>query len=214
MTPPIEWIEIRNSKKAESVVSKLDVEEKEFLLKALESEKKQEGKESKETATKSLEFEKDTFKIDSTWWEQEKRVIFNRWEEDVKVNPEWDVIEHEGEQIFLTYDAVIREVMKSKNCSKEEVEKKYLMNFDEFLEKMEDKPSGSEEYMKFFNEECKDHLAGGYWSTSDGRKWIMNHRETFNMWLTRGCDATFAYGKWYAHYNWKKDGHSVRLLKN
>lgn len=50
--------------------------------------------------------------------------------------------------------------MKVKNCSKEEVEKKYLMTVDEFKEKMKDKPSGSEEYKKFFNKEIASHLSG------------------------------------------------------
>jgi len=57
--------------------------------------------------------------------------------------------------LFITYDAFIREVMKAKNCTQEEVESKYLMTVDEFKSKMEDKPNNSEEYKKFFNQEVK-----------------------------------------------------------
>lgn len=52
--------------------------------------------------------------------------------------------------------------MKAKNCSKKEAEKKYLMTVDELKEKKKDKPSYSEEYKKFFNDEFNGHLAG-YW---------------------------------------------------
>lgn len=39
-------------------------------------EKKTEKKESKETLTKSLEFEEDTFKIDSKGWKETKRDVY------------------------------------------------------------------------------------------------------------------------------------------
>jgi hypothetical protein len=48
-------------------------------------EKKSEKKESKETLTKSLEFEEDTFKIDSKGWKEEWEV-YNQQPIKVKVN--------------------------------------------------------------------------------------------------------------------------------
>lgn len=49
-------------------------------------EKKSEKKESKETLTKSLEFEKDTFKIDSKGWKEEEWEVYNQQPIKVKVN--------------------------------------------------------------------------------------------------------------------------------
>jgi hypothetical protein len=132
------------------------------------TEKKEVKIESKEKLEKSLEFEEDTFKIDSRWW---KLVTKNDKYDDVfgkfyspklrvKVNNTWDVVEYidwpaKWEQLFIWYNAFIREVCKVKNCTQEEAEKKYLMTLDEFKQKMVDKPDDSEEYKKFFNEEVK-----------------------------------------------------------
>ena len=57
--------------------------------------------------------------------------------------------------MFITYDAFIREVMKAKNCTQEEVETKYLMTTSEFKQKMKGKPNRSEEYVRFFDKEIK-----------------------------------------------------------
>lgn len=101
--------------------------------------------------------------------------------------------------------------MKAKNCSKEEVEKKYLMTIDELQEKMKDKPSGSDEYKKFFNEEVNGRLAGC---------WIP-YNETFhdigdrsNVWLAGGDYANFSQDKWHRSNNSSYYGFSGRLLKN
>ena len=177
---------------------------------------KTEKKEDKETLTKSLEFEGDTFKIDSKGRKEEKRNVYGKGEMKVKVNATGDVIEYlegdaKGEQIFITYDAFIREVMKAKNCSKEEVEKKYLMTIDELKEKMKDKPDGSEEYKKFFNKEVKGHLAG-YWYP---------YNETFShfgvrsdLWLVGGDNADFDQLTWGHNSLSRTYGFSGRLLKN
>jgi hypothetical protein len=56
---------------------------------------KSEKKESKEKVEKSLEFEKDTFKIDSTGWKEEKRKVYNQSKPvKVKVNATGDVVEY------------------------------------------------------------------------------------------------------------------------
>ncbi len=173
-------------------------------------------KESKETLTKSLEFEEDTFKIDSKGWKEEKRNVYNKGEMKVKVNATWDVVEYlewpaKWEQIFITYDAFIREVMKAKNCSKEEVEQKYLMTVDELKEKMKDKPDRSDEYKKFFNKEVKGHLAG-YWNPNNDI--FSNIGERSHVWLAGGDGADFDQYEW-SWYNFNRNyGFSGRLLKN
>lgn len=177
---------------------------------------KAEKKESKETLTKSLEFEEDTFRINSKGWKEEKRNVYGKWEMKVKVNATGDVVEYlegdaKGEQIFITYDAFIREVMKAKNCSKEEVEKKYLMTIDELKEKMKDKPDGSEEYKKFFNKEVKGHLAG-YWDPNSKRFNGIGGRS--NVWLAGGNFASFHQNEWIHYYDYCNYGYSGRLLKN
>ena len=100
--------------------------------------------------------------------------------------------------------------MKAKNCSKEEVEKKYLMTIDELQEKMKDKPSGSDEYKKFFNEEVNGRLAGC---------WIP-YGKTFgdigvrsSVWLAGGGNADFDQGGWTRFNNYRNYGFSGRLLK-
>jgi len=89
--------------------------------------------------------------------------------------------------------------MKAKNCSKEEVEKKYLMTIDEFLEKMEDKPPYSEEYKIFFNKEIKNHLWGVLKDTCDD-----NFCESGGIALT-------LMDKWKCLYMWLDANHYVRF---
>lgn len=207
-------------KKQEEIVAeqKKLLGEKEDELGKMSEEygEKTEKKESKEILTKSLEFEEDTFKIDSKGWKEEKRDVYGKWKMKVKVNATGDVVEYlEGEakweQIFITYDAFIREVMKAKNCSKEEVEKKYLMTIDEFKEKMKDKPDGSEEYKKFFNKEVKGHLAG-YWHPNLKEFDDIGGRS--NVWLAGGSNALFNQNKWCRYDSNRGYGFSGRLLKN
>ena len=181
----------------------------------------QKAKEKKEKKEKLL-FEEDTFKIDSKWWKEATDKddpitgkFVDKWIR-VKANPTWDVVEYlkgdaKWEQIFITYDAFIREVCKAKNCSKEEVEKKYLMTIDELEEKMKDKPDGSEEYKKFFNQEIKDHLAG-YWDPHDRKFYSIGGRS--DVWLVGGGNATFIQSLWHWDYNDSGYGFSGRLLKN
>lgn len=175
------------------------------------SEDFQKNKETTETITKSLEFEKDTFKIDSKWW---KETIIKWWRK-VKTNWIWDVLEYldgdaKWEQIFITYDAFIREVCKAKNCNKEEVEKKYLMTTHEFEEKMKDKPSGSEEYKKFFNDEIKGYLSG-YWHPIEEDYGV---GKLSNVWLSGWFNAYFDQNESDWSYNGTDLGFSGRLLKN
>jgi len=183
-----------------------------------------EKKESKETLTKSLEFEEYTFKISSKGWKEVTNKDKNDsilgkfvWKKPkVKANATWDVVEYldgdaKWEQIFITYDAFIREVCKAKNCSQEVVESRYMMTIDEFQEKMKDKPDNSPEYKKFFNEEVKGPLAG-FWNP-DYKKFydvgVLSH-----VWLVGGNNAVFNQSKsdWDNFYS--DFGFSGRLLKN
>ena len=203
---------------------KLDPELDEQDLRALIMWKA-DTKESKEVAKKSLEFEENTFKIDSTNWigatkknskdHPEIEKFIDKWVK-VKVNATGDVVEYlewsaKWEQLFITYDAFIREVMKSKNCTQEEVEAKYLMTVDEFKQKMEDKPDNSEEYNKFFEQEVKWHLAG-YWDPST--KGFYNIGARSSLWLAGGDNADFIENEWGRNDNSRGYGFSGRLLKN
>ncbi len=186
---------------------------------------KTEKKELKETITKSLEFEKDTFKIDSKGWKEatdENDPIswkfVDKWIR-VKVNPAWDVVEYledkrdckKWEQIFIDYDNFLGYVATDKHCSREEVEKKYLMTKAEFKEKMKDKPYSSEAYKKFFNEEVKDHLTG-YWDP--GKKTFYLIGEKSDVWLAGGYNASFIIDKCRSEDIYSFYGFSGRLLKN
>jgi hypothetical protein len=101
--------------------------------------------------------------------------------------------------------------MKAKNCSKEEVEKKYLMTIDELKEKMKDKPSNSEEYKKFFNKEVNGHLAG-YWPPNNKTFDRLGARS--GVWLAGGDNADFDQNGWYRSNDSRSYGFSGRLLKN
>lgn len=101
--------------------------------------------------------------------------------------------------------------MKAKNCSKEDVEKKYLMTVDELKEKMKDKPDGSDEYKKFFNKEVNDHLAG-YWNPSNKKFDDIGDRS--DVWLTGGYNAHFFQHRWLQDDRDGDYGFSGRLLKN
>lgn len=231
MTPPTsEWFEI-NKENASKILQSdafknLTGKELGILFKEKTEEIwKTDKKESKETATKSLEFEKNTFKIDSKGWKE----VTNKDKDDpilgkfvwkkpkVKVNATWDVVEYlewpaKWEQIFITYDAFIREVMKTKNCSQKEVEEKYMLTIDELKEKMKDKPTDSKNYKKFFNEECNGHLAG---YRHPDTKLFYAVGEQSSIWLVGRLYADFIQNnRWYSGYNHGGYGFSGRLLKN
>lgn len=221
MTPPMKsfWeLEITTPEQADSIVENLNELERKRLLDALNKKiwDKEEKKESKETVTKSLEFEENTFKIDSTWWEETTIDTYNGKPIKVKENTTWDVVEYlewpaKWEQIFITYDAFIREVMKAKNCSKEEVEKKYLMTVDELHEKMKDKTSSSDEYKIFFNKKFNVHLAG-YWNPD--YEIFYDVWERSNVWLVGGANVNFNRYGWNRNDDYRDYGFSGRLLKN
>ncbi len=193
---------------------------------------KSERQESKEIATKSLEFEKDTFKISNDGFEEvtaktaKNNPALQKFLDKgikVKANTAWDVVEYmedkvnwdlvckKGEQIFITYDAFIREVCKAKNCSKEVAESKYLMTIEEFQEKMKDKPDNSEEYKKFFNEEVNGRLAG-YWDPDNKEFCDVSGRS--GIWLVGGDSAGFDQDEWDCSDSGRDYGFSGRLLKN
>lgn len=246
MVPPLKWsfeFEITTAQQADSIVENLNEQERKKLFDALNKkmwtnkekkeskeaelatmseeygetvEKKSEKKESKETLTKSLEFEEDTFKIDSKGWKEEEWEVYNQQPIKVKVNATWDVVEYlewpaKWEQIFITYDAFIREVMKAKNCSKEEAEQKYLMTVDEVLEKMKDKPNNSDEYKKFFNKEVKEHLAGCWGREGKGFGGVGKRSI---VWLAGGDVAYFSQNKSFRSSNSENCSFGGRLLKN
>ena len=215
MTHPIKWefeFEIHNLAEAKSIVSDLDEKERELLLEALNIKWDKKDKiEQKESLKKSLEFEKDTFKIDSTWWEIPTEGKFAwKW---VKVNPAWDVTEDltTWEQIFIDYDKFLEYVAADKWCTIQEVEKKYLMTKEEFKEKMKDMPDGSAEYKEFYNKDIEGHLAG-YWSPDSEEFYEVGERS--NIWLADGYNAGFHAGEWDRDGSNKLFGFSGRLLKN
>lgn len=177
-----------------------------------------------EVAKKSLEFEKDTFKINSRDWqevtkEDKRNPILAKFigkEQTVKVNATWDVLEYlewpaKWEQIFLTYEALIREVKKAKNCTREEVETKYLMTIDDLKKKMKYKPDDSEEYKEFFTQELNWHLSG-CWSPNDKTFYGVGTQST--VWLSGGYSANFTKNGWIWDDDITEDGYSGRLLKN
>lgn len=211
MTPPIDVTEINSIEDAKEALQtwKISEERAEFIAQALLLTKEPQ-KESKENLTKSLEFEKDTFKIDSTWWKRVKK-----WWRNVKINDTGDVTEYldwdqKWEQIFITYDAFIREVCKAKNCSKEEVEKKYLMTMDEYKQKMK-VIDEAWAYNEFYDKEVKDHLAGSWIPDNET---FYNVGERSHVWLVGGKHATFIQNTWYRYNSNSSFGFSGRLLKN
>ena len=195
---------------------------------------KQKEKESKETLTKSLEFEDHTFRISSEGFKEvtaesvKNNPNLQKFLDKgikVKANTTWDVVEYmedtmdkngeikckKWEQIFIAYEAFIREVKKDKNCSQEEVEKKYLMTVDELKEKMKDKQSGSKEYKEFFNKEINGNLAG-YWDLYNKRFCSIGARS--DVWLVGGYNVTFTQDGWHWDDDTSYFGFSGRLLKN
>ena len=85
------------------------------------------------------------------------------------------------------------------------------MTRDELEEKMKDKPSGSEEYKKFFNDEVKGHLAG-YWNPNTKGFDRIGGRS--NVWLVGGNNAGFNQDEWDWNDDYRYSGFSGRLLKN
>ena len=186
---------------------------------------KTEKKEAKEKVEKSLEFEKETFKIDSADWreatkeEAEQNRLLNKFvgkSPKVKVNATGDVVEYieweaKWEQLFITYDVFLREVCKAKKCSPEEAEAKYLMTLEEINHKMADKLSDSESYKKFFNEEINHHIAGSWHKFTEEFYGIS---ERSHVWLAGGNTANFNYTEWNQTNDNRNCGFSGRLLKN
>lgn len=107
--------------------------------------------------------------------------------------------------MFVDYVAL------DKQCSREEVEKKYMLTKDEFKKKMKDKPNSSEEYRKFFNEEVNGHLAG-YWESANTQFYGVGINS--KIWLAGGVMAGFAQDKCLWDYGTPFCGYSGRLLKN
>ena len=195
----------------------------------------QKQKEAKEIKEKSLEFEDHTFRISSEGFKEVTAESaknnpnlqkFLDKEIKVKANTAWDVVEYledtmdedgkitcrKWEQLFVGYDQFIKYVAADKHCTKEEVEKKYLMTRDELEEKMKDKPDESEKYEEFLNKEIKGHLAG-YWDPDDKffSNWI-GWRSY--IWLVGGHNIFFYQYGWYWGNNDSSFGCSGRLLKN
>ena len=197
-----------------------------MILANAKSDKISDMQEYKEVIKKSLEFEKNTFKIDSTDWKEvteadkDDSILaeFVGNDPKVKVNITRDVVEclewpAKWEQIFLTYDAFIREVMKAKKCTQEEVESKYLMTLNELAQKMKDKPYASKKYKEFYNQEIKWHF-GWYWiKNKDG---VSETEDMSSVWLVGGKFANFDSTSHYlsSYGSFTKLGFSGRLLKN
>ncbi len=166
--------------------------------------------ESKEVAKKSLEFEEDTFKIDSTSWQEETRTV-NGASKKVKVSPQWDVLEYlewpaKGEQLFIIYAGFIKYVAQAKWCSVQEAEQKYLLTREELQTKMK-----QVDYTEFYNSQIKGHLAG-CWDPGNKRCYDVGSRSF--IWLAGGLFAGFNQGNWGYNDIYASFGFSGRLLKN
>lgn len=191
--------------------------EKEALKKLLftMNNHSEEIKWSKEKVTKSLEFEEDTFKIDSTGWKQEARSIYGWWKIKVKVNAANDVIEylewpHKWEQLFIGYAAFITELCRAKNCSPQEAEQKYLMKIDELEENMQ-AIRVAWIYHDFYTTEVENHLAG---YLHPYRKVLEAIGKSSFIWLFDGYYARFSENGWFCWDRGNKEyGLSGRLLK-
>lgn len=202
-----------------------------MILAEAKSNTVSDAQESKEVAKKSLEFEENTFKIDSTGWTvatelnskqnpilhsfiNPRRIVKVNWTGDVLEFLDWPA---KWEQLFISYDAFIREVMKAKNCTQEEIETKYLMTTDEFQEKMANKPDNSEEYTSFFNKEISPVLPW-YKNPANGR--FNGVGECQIIRLSHGWVGSFLGTRAYASYPRELEsiedlgGFSGRLLKN
>lgn len=169
--------------------------------------------ESKEVIEKSLEFEDETFKINSDNWKEEERIVDGS-SQKVKVSPQWDVLEYlewpaKWEQLFITYASFIKHVAQAKWCSVQEAEQKYLLTKEELQTKME-----QVNYEKFYNSQIKGHLAG-YWHWY--REECITGVGRFNMWLAGGDEAVFnqvSYNSIKGDGENRSFGFSGRLLKN
>ena len=133
----------------------------------------------------------------------------------IKVNSSNDVVEFlewpaKWEQLFITYEAFMREVCKSKNCSPEEAKQKYLLNADEMKAKMENLEEHTPEYFEFFAKEIEPFMAGH----RSNRKWFRRVDGRYEMRLSDGTHAKFNSVTWYVTTNSKYFGFSIRLLKN
>lgn len=196
--------------------------------------------EAKEIVSELLEFENDTFKIDSDLWEEvteesaQKNPNLKKFIEKgikVKANATWDVLEYmedfvngdlkckKWEQIFIfDYRSELETkrffgyIAKARWCPIEEVEKRYFLTIEEFKENMKDKPSSSEEYKSFFNEEINGHLSG-CWRDGFAQD-FKNVGKSSSVWLVGGYRAVFGENSWGWDNNNGGYGFSVRLLKN
>jgi len=163
-----------------------------------------------EWASKSLEFEADTFKIDSSGRKQETRKV-NGKDMLMKVHPAWDVLEYvdwptKWEQLFIGYDNFINYVAQAKWCSVQQAEQKYLLTKKELKAKM-----SQIDYKVFYKKEIKWHLAG-FWFVIFKRCFFVGTRS--DMWLSGGDYAWFNKHLWYYFCSYASFGLSGRLLKN
>jgi len=172
----------------------------------------------KEVDTKSLEFEADTFRIDSTNRKQEIRKV-NGHDTLMKVSPAWDVIEYleyfknkrwevtckRGEQLFIGYDNFIKYVAQAKWCSVPQAEQRYLLTREELRTKM-----SQIKYKEFYEQEIKWHLAG-FWFVIFKRCFFVGTRS--DIWLAGGDYAWFNQHIWYYFFRYASFGLSGRLLK-
>lgn len=116
-----------------------------------------------------MEWEEETFKIDSTDWKVELRkeqcYNDNIKEIKVKVSPAGDVFEFisgpaKGEQLFVKYENFLNYLAQAKGCTPAEAEMKYLMTRDEFSEKIKQIKASEGGYKAFLEKEIKNHQAG------------------------------------------------------
>lgn len=224
MTPPIEDIKVTPENAKDLTDEEIDivVTEKQTRLSANLSDSK-EKKESKETVTKSLEFEEDTFKIDSTWWDVIERKGWGYSGKSemfkVKISPDRDVYEflewpQKWEQIFCYYKSFIKYVAADKKCTVEQAEDKYLLSKYEFLHilnmrERREKISEYDQTREFVSNNLEQHMAG-YFDNREKRFYSVGSRASFWL-IDEGCALN---RNWEVHRLEKnRIGCSGRLLK-
>lgn len=113
------------------------------------------------------QFEEETFRIASDWRKEENIRLYDGWEIRVKINKKWEVMEYlddpfKGEQIFITYDVFVKYACTQKNCTRKQLEEKYLPTEEKLTLLLGPQKTKSEKYLKVYNNLIKDTQRTGY----------------------------------------------------
>lgn len=222
MVPPIEGAEITSVGQAKEAIKmgKITREEAKNIAQAIseiEKDTEESDENLEEMREKIPELEENTLKIKSTWRREEDKNLYDGGKIKIKVNPEGDVIEYlEGpakwEQLFISYDAFIREACKFKNCSKSVLEKKYIPTPEKLILLAGNPWEKSEKYTDFYTANIKNSQLAGYFIP----RWEKLGRvgERLHIWVAGGNDADFSKEKYGINTGGKSYGFSWLLLKD